>query len=94
MKVLRFQACSSRKPSRLRGLSSAPPPDLGIVTFVNTAKVKPKRHPGYCYIRAGFNVCGETKGGLLALQLIPDAMPEPLQAQQFRAGPLFEMAQS
>lgn len=70
------------------------PPDLGMVTFVNRSKVKPKRHPGYCYIRAGFNVCGETKGGLLALQLTPDAMPEPLQAQQFRAGPLFEIARN
>lgn len=61
------------------------PPSLGIVTFVNAAKVRRKRDPGRCFLRAGFERCGETKGGLLAFQLLPDAMPEsaaPLGAQE------------
>lgn len=53
------------------------PPPLGMVTFVDRSKVKGKRHFGYCYRMAGFEECGETKGGLLALQLLPHQMPEP-----------------
>ena len=51
-------------------------PALGMVTFINRDKVRPKRDFGYCYRQAGFKECGETKGGLLALQLTPDAMPD------------------
>ena len=54
------------------------PPALGMVTFVDTAKTRKKRDPGRCYLRAGFQNCGATKGGLVALQLLPDAMPPPL----------------
>lgn len=60
------------------------PPELGMVTFVDTRKVKRKRDWGRCYRRAGFIDAGETKGGLIALQLLPDAMPEavaPIGAQ-------------
>ena len=53
------------------------PPDLGMVTFVDAGKVRRKRDPGRCYLRAGFERVGETKGGLVALQLLPDAMPAP-----------------
>lgn len=53
------------------------PPKLGMVTFVDTSKVRWKRNPGYCYLMAGFERIGETKGGLVALQLHPQAMPEP-----------------
>jgi hypothetical protein len=53
------------------------PPDLGMVTFVNAAKVRRKRDPGRCYLRAGFRNVGETKGGLVALQLVPADMPDP-----------------
>lgn len=53
-------------------------PALGMVTFIDEKKVKPKRDPGYCYLQAGFVVAGRTKGGLLALQMWPDVMPEPL----------------
>jgi hypothetical protein len=56
------------------------PPPLGIVTFVNPAKVRHKRDPGRCFRRAGFHDVGRTKSGLLALQLLPDAMPEPCDA--------------
>jgi hypothetical protein len=60
-------------------------PDLGMVTFVNRAKVKPtmvRGEPtwGWTYLKAGFVHVGETKGGLMALQLLPNAMPEPLPA--------------
>jgi len=51
------------------------PPDLGMVTFVNAAKVRHKRDPGRCYRRAGFVRVGETKGGLLAFQMRPEDMP-------------------
>lgn len=51
------------------------PPPLGIVTFVNAAKVRHKRDPGRCFLRAGFVPVGTTKGGLLAFRLAPDAMP-------------------
>jgi hypothetical protein len=51
-------------------------PSQGMVTFVDTGSVRPKRDPGRCFIRAGFQPCGSTKGGLLAFQLTPDAMPE------------------
>ena len=51
------------------------PPELGMVTFVDKAKVRKKRDPGRCYRKAGFKPCGHTKGGLLALQLQPADMP-------------------
>jgi hypothetical protein len=51
-------------------------PGLGMVTFVDASKVRPKQHPGYCYLMAGFEHVGFTKGGLLAYQLLPEAMPE------------------
>ena len=51
------------------------PPELGMVTFVNRDKVRTKRDPGRCYLRAGFEGAGHTKGGLVALQLLPGLMP-------------------
>lgn len=56
------------------------PPELGMITFVNAGKVRRKRDPGRCYLRAGFRHVGETKGGLLAFQLLPGEMPEPVPA--------------
>lgn len=50
-------------------------PALGMITFVDTRKTRAKRDPGFCYLRAGFKRVGETKGGLVALQLLPEAMP-------------------
>jgi hypothetical protein len=52
-------------------------PQLGMVTFVHTGKVRKKRDWGRCFRKAGFQPCGWTKGGLFALQLLPDDMPEP-----------------
>lgn len=65
------------------------PPALGMITFVNRAKVKPTKVRGaqvwgWTYRKAGFRDAGETKGGLLALQLLPEDMPpaQPFPGQQ------------
>ena len=52
-------------------------PALGMITFVDASKVKHKRDPGRCYLRAGFCHVGHTVGGLLAFQLLPSEMPAP-----------------
>ena len=60
------------------------PPELGMVTFVDPGKVRRKRDPGRCFRRAGFDLAGQTKGGLVALLLAPDAMPRataPVRSQ-------------
>jgi hypothetical protein len=53
-------------------------PELGMVTFVDTTRVRRKRDWGRCYRKAGWKPCGWTKGGLAALQLLPAAMPEAI----------------
>lgn len=50
-------------------------PSLGMVTFVDSSKVKRKRDFGRCYRKAGFTHVGFTKGGLFAFQMLPDKMP-------------------
>lgn len=50
-------------------------PALGMVTFVDASKVRRKRDPGRCYLRAGFRRVGTTRGGLVALQLLLGDMP-------------------
>lgn len=64
------------------------PPELGMVTFVDPAKVRAKADPGHTFIIAGFRPCGKTKGGLPALQMLPAAMPEPEPALGFQLGGL------
>lgn len=54
-----------------------PTPPLGMVTFVDRSKVRRKRDPGRCFIRAGFGYVGETEGGLLAFLMTPGNMPDP-----------------
>jgi len=66
-----------------------PPPPLGMVTFVDGDKVRRKRDFGRCYRKAGFKPCGFTKGGLYALQILPDEMPGAYAAKQMLPGPLF-----
>jgi hypothetical protein len=61
------------------------PPELGMITFIDRKKVKPtivrgKKIWGWTWIKAGFKQVGETKGGLLAFQLLPANMPQPRQA--------------
>jgi hypothetical protein len=57
------------------------PPAAGLITFINPRKVRRKLDPGRCFLRAGFNVAGKTKRGLIVLRIEPAAMPpaaEPL----------------
>lgn len=63
------------------------PPPLGMITFIDRRQVPPLHTRtgdmwGYTYRRAGFVDAGETKGGLLALQLWPNAMPASEAALQ------------
>jgi hypothetical protein len=67
-------------------------PELGMITFVDTSKTRPKADPGHCYIIAGFRPCGMTKGGLVALQLTPDKMPAPAPASGFQLSIFAEAA--
>lgn len=59
-------------------------PALGMITFVNRRFVKPFVTPkgreifGQTFRQAGFREVGETKGGLMALQLLPENMPAAL----------------
>ncbi len=57
-----------------------PPPALGFVTFVDPLKVRRKRDWGRCYRKAGWRQAGYTRGGLVALRLLPADMPEPCPA--------------
>ena len=61
------------------------PPALGMITFIDRAKVRPtvvRSAPmwGWTYWKAGFSVAGETAGGLLAMQIMPADMPPALAA--------------
>jgi hypothetical protein len=62
-----------------------------MITFVDASKVRRKRDAGRCFLRAGFAPCGETKGGLLAFQLVAAEMPAP-QAPHGVSGELFNPA--
>jgi hypothetical protein len=46
-----------------------------MITFVDTRKIR-STNPGYCYLQAGFKRVGHTVGGLVALQLLPEDMPD------------------
>ena len=66
------------------------PPELGIVTFVDTKHVAPKMVRGkpiygYCYLKAGFRHLGFTMGGLWAWQMLPAEMPEAQQLPTLEA---------
>lgn len=68
-------------------------PELGMVTFIDTKKVRKKRDWGRCYRKAGFEHCGWTKGGLFALQMKPEMMPEGESAREQQME-LFERGES
>lgn len=56
-----------------------PPPDLRMITFIDTKKVQPIKCRGintwgYTYKKAGFQHVGETKKGLLAFQIVPETI--------------------
>jgi hypothetical protein len=68
------------------------PPEQGMITFVNAGKVRHKRDPGRCFLRAGFERVGLTLDeGLVALQLLPDQMPNARHCHA-RQGSLFREA--
>lgn len=61
------------------------PPELGMVTFIDTAAVRRKRDWGRCYVRAGWTRLRQrTQSGLVVLQCVPQDMPaaEPAYGQQ------------
>lgn len=63
------------------------PTSLGMVTFVDADKVRHKRDPGRCFLKAGFRRVGLTKvRKRVVLQLLPKDMPppEPVIGQQRR----------
>lgn len=45
-------------------------PGERLYTYVNAAKIL-SANPGYCFKRAGWRKCGETKGGLVILEILP-----------------------
>ncbi len=45
-------------------------PGERLYTYVNAMKVQ-SSNPGYCFIKAGWKRCGETKGGLVILEALP-----------------------
>lgn len=61
-------------------------PTLGMITFIDRFKVQPTKRRGvpiwgWTWEQAGFHAVGETKGGLLAMQLLPQNMPAPVPAK-------------
>lgn len=44
-------------------------PGERLYTYVNPKKIR-SSNPGYCFKRAGWKRCGETKGGLVVLELL------------------------
>lgn len=62
-----------------------PPPEMGMVTFVDPRHVRRKRDFGRCYRRAGFVEVGRTKKEkLVALQLFQRAFPVGVPAHAMR----------
>lgn len=52
-------------------------PERGFLTSVDASKVRRKRDPGRCFIRAGFERAGESRSGKLWLLCPPERIPEP-----------------
>lgn len=74
-----------------------PPPALGMITFLDRRKVRPtmvRSVPtwGRTWMLAGFKHVGETAGGLMALQLLPQNMPSPEPAIGWQPSLLGEAA--
>lgn len=42
-------------------------PDRRHYTYVNAARIA-SRNPGFCFLKAGWERCGRTKGGLIVLE--------------------------
>lgn len=72
--LIRQAVAATRWYAQLRGWET---PEYGMVTFIDPRYIRPKRDPGHTFVMAGFRRVGETKSGLLALQMKPERMPEP-----------------
>ncbi len=46
-------------------------PGERLYTYVDPSKVRHKRDPGRCFIRAGFRICGKTSKDKLILECLP-----------------------
>ncbi len=46
-------------------------PGERLYTYVDPGKVRHKRDPGRCFIRAGFRLCGRTAEGKLIFECLP-----------------------
>lgn len=44
------------------------PNERRFYTLVDAKKIRPKRHPGRCFLEAGWQRCGKAKGGLLIFE--------------------------
>ncbi|MER9680783.1 hypothetical protein NKJ23_15825 [Mesorhizobium sp. M0184] len=66
------------------------PPLQGLVTFLDTKKVKPimrrgRKHWGYTWEKVGFRHVGWTGSGLMAFQLPLEGFPPPQEPAGFGA---------
>jgi hypothetical protein len=55
-------------------------------TYVDAKKTRRKRDPGRCFIKAGWNYCGMTKGGLHILEILPGTANASFHISQTPAG--------
>jgi len=46
-------------------------PGERLYTYVDPSKVRYKRDPGRCFIRAGYRLCGRTASGKLVFECLP-----------------------
>jgi hypothetical protein len=81
----RCRKCNKRHPTCV-----CPAPDW----IVRPTMVHGRPTWGWTYYSAGFLYAGETKGGLLTMQLLPGDMPAPLPAgaRTLHGSPLFDAA--
>jgi hypothetical protein len=71
--------CSSNLISRAMELAWQRWPRERLYTYVNAKKIR-SANPGYCFKRAGWKTCGETKGGLVILEALDQ---RPLTASAY-----------
>jgi len=50
-------------------------PGERLYTYVDPSKVRRKRDPGRCFIKAGFRLCGRTKSGKLIFECLSELAP-------------------
>jgi hypothetical protein len=55
-------------------------PGERLYTYVDPSKVRRKRDPGRCFLRAGFRLCGKTPEGKLILECWPSKTAPAIQS--------------